>query len=94
MTSKENLIVVAIEECSELAKALTKFMRFGVGAERNNEQDIWIEYFQLKKMMQMLVDNQILNLCPDDIATMIMESKEKNVKSYEKYSRKIGQIID
>lgn len=94
MTSKENLIVVAIEECSELAKALTKFMRFGVGVDRNNEQDIWIEYFQLKKMMQMLIDNHILNLCPDDIATMIMESKEKNVKYYEKYSQQIGQIND
>lgn len=94
MTTKENLIVVAIEECSEVAKALTKFMRFGAGIEQNNEQDIWIEYFQLKKMMQMLIDNQILKPCPDDIAVTIMERKEKNVKCYEKYSQKIGQIID
>lgn len=94
MTTKENLIVVAIEECSEIAKALTKFMRFGKGHEQNNEQDIWIEYYQLKAMFELLTDNHILEPCPDNIVKMIMGAKKKKVERYSDFSRHLGLISD
>ena len=94
MTTKENLLVVAIEECSELAQALTKYMRFGEGQDKDNINDIWIEYYQLKEMFEMLMDNQILAPCADEFAEMISFAKKRKVEKYAEHSRQLGLITD
>lgn len=67
MTSKENTFVVAMEECSELSKELSKAMRFGLDNKCDKYPDndtalnILEEYYQLQAVMELLLkENKVL----------------------------------
>lgn len=64
MTIKENNYVVAMEECNELSKELSKILRFGLNnkcdelPDKNNANALLMEYFQLKAMMEKIIDSE------------------------------------
>lgn len=103
MTKSENLLVFAAEECSEIAKAISKALRFGMrGNNRQliqfdlgintNEYDILEEYFQLQAVFEMLFEEGVLRkLTGEQIKTIISEEKSK-VRKYAKLSSCIGTI--
>lgn len=100
MTSNENLLVSAMEECNELSMAISKALRFGMEnycAEKDKVEDnnfrILEKYIQLKTVMDMLLDRKILKPVSDTVYTAIRLEKEKKVDKYQEYSKSIGSIV-
>jgi len=65
MTKLENTYVVAMEECAELSKELSKAMRFGLDSahpdhpDKTTASNIIEEYFQLCAVMDKLIAENI-----------------------------------
>lgn len=100
MTSNENLLVTAMEECNELSMAISKALRFGmenycaeIDSIKDNSYHILEEYIQLKTVMDMLLDRKILKPVSDTVYTAIRLEKEKKVDKYQEYSKSIGLIV-
>ena len=98
MTREENLIVVAAEECNELAKELMKAMRFGPDGCHPDEPDITnserilIEYTQLRAVMDMLIINRAIKPIPKEWENQIYRDKVSTVEHWEQYSKEIGTV--
>jgi len=95
MTHKEYLLVHLIEECSEIQKAASKALRFGLEdrnpntPNRNNAEDIAIELIDLLTIRDMLLhNNDIPTLDEEDLK----EQKRKRINEYIKLSEKLGCI--
>lgn len=100
MTSNENLLVTAMEECNELSMAISKALRFGMEnycTEKDKVEDnnfrILEEYIRLKTVMDMLLDRKILKPVSDTVYTAIRLEKEKKIDKYQEYSKLIGSIV-
>lgn len=100
MTSNENLLVTAMEECNELSMAISKALRFGMenycvenDSITDNNFRILEEYIQLNTVMDMLLDRKILKPVSDTVYTAIRLDKEKKVDKYQEYSKSIGLIV-
>ena len=97
MTEIENLSVVIMEECAELAQAISKSLRFGYDCydesipETNNASDILIEYYQLKAMMELLISRAKLYKYGVDEETQKLNKISKFLK-YEEISKELGKI--
>lgn len=92
MTSNENLLVMAMEECNKLSMAISKALRFGVenycaesGDIKDNNYPILEKYIQLETVIDMLLDRKILNPVSDTVYTAIRLEKEKNVDEYQEH---------
>lgn len=101
MTSRENLLVTAMEEGNELSMAISKVIRFGTynycsekGDFEDNNYHVLEEYIQLKTVMNMLLEQGVLEPVSDTVATAIRLDKEKKVKKHQEYSRDLGLITD
>ena len=99
MTSNENLLVTAMEECNELSMAISKALRFGMKNYcvesdniENNNYHILEEYIQLKTVMDMLFSRKVLEPVSDTVYTAIRLNKEKKIDKYQEYSKSIGLI--
>lgn len=99
MTKRENLLLVAMEECSELQQAISKAMRFGMDriipeTDCTNEHHIMVEYRQLQTVMNMLRARGILHDLSDydNAATDFL--KVDRVQHYEQVSEDLGCIKD
>lgn len=100
MTSNENLLVSAMEECNELSMAISKALSFGMEnycAEKDKVEDnnfrILEKYIQLKTVMDMLLDRKILKPVSDTVYTAIRLEKEKKIDKYQEYSKLIRPIV-
>lgn len=101
MTNRENLLVTAMEECNELSMAISKALRFGMnnycvakGDFEDNNYHILEEYTQLKTVMDMLFEREVLEPLTETVASAIRLDKENKVKRYQEYSKNIGLISD
>lgn len=100
MTTKENLLVTAMEECSEIQQAISKSLRFGLDnyhpadPQNSNVQQILTEYYQLEAVMEMLMDYGILPRVPKWERTRIKTNKAEKVNKYLELSRDLGLVSD
>ena len=92
MTYKENLLVVAMEECAELANAISMVLRFGFDEGGDNETAIHVEYHQLSAVMKMIEDEGIIQPIDLSLSRSIKEDKEAKVKYYASVSKAFGRI--
>lgn len=92
MTKNENLMVVAMEECAELSKAISKVLRFGLDEKGVNENEVWTEYNQLVAMMEMVTDAGILNPLDDEVVAKMKSQKKAKVEHFALVSEGLGRI--
>ena len=100
MTSKENLMLVAMEEANELSKELSKTMRFGRDnfhpdePEKTNENNLLTEFYQLTAMIEHL---QKIGELPEFSVEKIEEiksSKIEKVYHYMNLTKELGFLND
>ena len=98
MEHNENLLVVALEECSEVQKEISKALRFGIDNcppdEPNitNGELILKEYYQLCAVMDMILEQGIITDLPELKKHKIYTNKKIAVKKWEDYSRTVGTV--
>ena len=98
MNSYENVMVTAMEECSEVQQAISKALRFGIDTTIPNEPDktnrfqILEEYYQLQAVMELLMDGSELWPLREDEINAIKTKKTLNVDKYQKYSIELGLV--
>lgn len=97
MTSEENLLLTAMEECDEISQAISKCLRFGMGGKRKpssetNEKHVITEYYQLMAVMEMLFDDGIIHTISREERMEIKEKKKAKVLAYQEKSREAGLI--
>jgi NTP pyrophosphatase (non-canonical NTP hydrolase) len=99
MTRKEHLLLIAMEECNEVAHRISKALRFTLdevqpGQDLNNAQRIHQEFNDLMAVMQMLV-TEFPDMNPGsdltDVQTMI-EAKKAKIEKFLKYSEQKGTL--
>jgi len=88
MKSSENLLVTTMEEANEPSMAISKALRFGVGGQHcetgeGNNYSIIKEYIQLRTVMNMLFDQNILEPLSGLVATAIELDKIKKIEKYQ-----------
>lgn len=98
MRANENMLVVAMEECAEIQKEISKALRFGVNnyhpdePEISNGLRIMREYHQLRAVMDRLVISRTIPGVSEEKAHEIYRSKIDDLEKWEKYSRSIGTV--
>lgn len=96
MRNIENLGLTAMEECVELAEALSKTMRFGVdgyvpGTYRTtNGQLVMQEFYHVQAMIEKLQEIGYLPILDESEISHIKQSKLNNVKTYQQISIERG----
>ena len=99
MTNRENLYIVAEEECAEIAEAISKIIRFGEREKFDpaipsitNEKNLLIEYYQLQAIMDMLMDSGYIERPTQREINSIKDTKKIIVEHYRKKSEDLGII--
>ena len=80
MTREEHLLIVAVEECAEVAQQLTKVLRFGLdeiepGQTLTNRERIYAEYCDLRA---------VLGMCGIDAWDVSLKSKKAEQAKVDK----------
>ena len=92
MNYQEYLLTCLIEECSEVQKAATKALRFGLNVghpekHTTNAEDIAIEFYELKTIFDILTDNSFLIY-----KAATEKNKKENFDKYVEISKKLGTL--
>ncbi len=100
ISENANLYLVAIEECSEVQKELSKLLRFGKddycsekGTNCSNEINAVIEFYELCAMIEYLQNNDLLPKFSDSENKEIKEKKIQKVLHWAEYSKQKGTIL-
>jgi len=94
MNKTQNLLVCLIEECSEVQKAATKALRFGLDNEYEDycapRKVLNAELIDLVAIIEMLEDNGVIeSIYQRDL----LQLKKAKVNKYMKYSCAHGQLV-
>ena len=100
MTRTEHLLVIAIEECHEVAQRLSKALRFGMmeiqpGQPLTNRERIRYEYSDLAAVLEMIdpaTDGAGGRIHPPSGSAM--DAKREKVEHFLKYSAECGTLSD
>jgi hypothetical protein len=97
MNRKEYLLTVASEECSEIAQAISKALRFGLddckpNTALCNSDKIMEEYYDLKAMIIRLQAEGYLPKIDKQRSEFMMAKKIAQVEAYITYSKDKGCI--
>lgn len=98
MTREENLLVVALEECSEIQQELSKCLRFGVGNNHPNDPNItngkriMREYEELQATIHLLIQNGVLPSIDESESMLVYKNKMNSIEKWADYSESIGRI--
>lgn len=73
MTRQEHLLVIAAEECAEVAHRIAKILRFGIndvepGQELTNKEQLSLELDHIMAMARMLSDESLIFRHHDETA--------------------------
>lgn len=95
MTTEEQILIIAIEECAEVAQAISKAGRFGFDDIRNgqpytNKERIEIELNDLFAAIELMTGNDISSLIDRDM----IENKKEKVFRFIGYSKQKGIVKD
>lgn len=94
MTSNENLLFVAMEECGEIIQALSKIIRFGFNnchpvTKQNNSKELLVEYYQLQAIIEKMQRDGKLPYLPSEEIKNIKKGKIRKMgKYYKKFERR------
>src|SRR5690349_25006079 len=98
MTRKEHLLIIAMEECNEVAQRISKALRFGLtevqpDQEMNNVERINQEFNDLKAVMELLQSEEHINFRQSIEAERFqIEAKKIKIEKYLKYSESVGTL--
>ena len=96
MNRKEHLLTILSEECIEIAKEISKALRFGLEDHHptqvgTNSKKINDEYNDLLGVMQMLINEGHLKI---EVDPLKIQAKMEKVEKYLKYSEEHGTLTD
>jgi len=96
MNRKEHLLTILSEECLEIAKEVSKGLRFGLDDHHptqtgTNAKKINDEYNDLVAVIQMLMDEKILVV---ELDPKLINEKKLKVEKYLLYAKERGTLID
>ena len=99
MNKEEYIFTVLSEECSEVAHAVSKTIRYGLNEhhpdrETTNEEELRVEICHFFAMVEMLTEEGILKEIPEEEKLAIVREKKHTVQRYMEVSRRIGTLID
>ena len=92
MKSYENLLVIAMEEAAEVQQELSKVLRFGINnyhpddPSLSNGRRVMYEFNQLKAVISLLQDRNILPVLNDYEEKLIMDNKINAIKKWSSKS--------
>ena len=96
MNKTENLLVSVMEECSEIQKAASKALRFGLqnsnGLNPTNARQIILEFFDLMAVIQLLQDEGTLPTLTAEEQGELIAAKFRKVVSWQHVSREFGTL--
>jgi carboxypeptidase C (cathepsin A) len=99
MTQNENWMIIAIEECSEVQKELSKIMRFGLNnynpfdpLKITNEENFLEEYYQLQVVIEYMQKLELVQTLSDKEIDEIKKCKIENVIQYMNKSIELGTV--
>lgn len=103
MTREDQLLTILIEECSEVIKACTKAMRFGLDDTWKPDsglpkwsltprQEIQHELNDVTAIVMMLRSNRTLPAYKNDLDAFEVVAKIRKVKAMLKYSQSAGRM--
>lgn len=83
----KNLLIVAMEECSEIIKACSKAIRFGLDTkfddfDDNHKTEILIEYYQLQAIIERLQKDGAIPYFNEKRIKSIKKHKIEKVQKY------------
>jgi NTP pyrophosphatase (non-canonical NTP hydrolase) len=95
MTREDYLYLCAIEECGELAQALSKASRFGIDdyydkAGMDNQACVKVEFNHLLACLEALADYGVDTLEDEQLKI----EKHHKLGKWLEYSKKRGKVID
>jgi len=94
MNRNEHLLVILMEECTELAHATSKALRFGKGSMYDgisNSQKMLNEYNDILAVVEMLEKDGVVDMYED--ADRI-EAKKKKIARFLRDSKRIGTLTE
>ena len=98
MNRREHLLTTLSEECAEVAKEVSKALRFGLDDHQpgqpeteTNRKKLTEELNDLIAIAEMLYDESYID---DFLDIDKMETKKKKVEKYLKYSKNKGTLTD
>ena len=98
MNLPEHLLVIAMEECSELQKELSKALRFGPNdrdpkaPHATNREKIVQEFADLRAVMEMIHEAAIIEEPHNEQVLELILAKKLKVSEMLKYSREQGTL--
>lgn len=99
MTRTEHLLVILMEECSEVAQRASKALRFGLhevepGQRLTNAERINLEYMDLVTVMEMLVTDKAIAYIFSDQRAKLISDKFTKIEKFLAYSKECGTLQD
>ena len=90
----KNLLIVAMEECSEIVQACSKAIRFGFNSHHPNKnktdthaREILVEYYQLQAIIEKLQKDGNLPYLDNDFIKRVKKGKLVKMKKYYEENR-------
>ncbi len=98
MNKKELLLVKLIEECAEVSKVATKYLRFGgssVGPKENfsNEQLLFEELLDIWATWQYLSEEGIVDEPGEEVDELLYKRIER-IDKYLEVSKQLGTLTE
>jgi len=94
MNRNEHLLVILMEECTELAHAASKALRFGPGSDYDgitNREKLLREYNDILAVVEMLNDDGVGDMYED---ADLIEAKKKKIARFLRDSKRIGTLVE
>lgn len=98
LTYDEHLALCINEECVEIAQAVDKALRFGLGnhhpnrPNETNAYDILKEYYHLQTIMEMIFERGWLQEFPSEQIDAIKKEKVQSVLEHARLSQRLGRV--
>src|SRR5688572_33089095 len=98
MTKKELLLVKLIEECAEVSKVATKYLRFGAESKGPKEDDtnkdlLLQELLDIWAIWQYITEEGMVD-SPEEIMDELTWERIQRIDQYLEVSKKLGTLTE
>lgn len=95
MTKEQYLLLLLMEECTEVSQRASKAIRFGLnevqkGQDYSNSYRIMHEMADLVAVYQMLAEEDVL----PHVSSDLIDVKKEKIEKYYQYSKELGEVAD